>query len=334
MRHTLPLGFVIALGGALLALPDDGSAQVGKLDRSGAFFHARHETERRGQGESKVLAELDLGPIDSAMLARYAAARLGRRALNELAFDLVLAHECKARGLARSAPTLARSLATRRFFEAGRNKKTDPDGRQRLKFLNDALRELRVAALIRAARTIDDWAVRALFERRYGVGGQRVRVRQVLISFDRIEQELRKAETDCTRVQIRKRARARASELRQQLRDQDLSPLLRFSHDRQTQRMLRHEATRERAGFLEGYNYVRYGNGFAQAVRALEVGEVSRTIESSTGMHLVQVTQRTITRFDDVAKKLHEEMSRRKVTSGELRGLRRRLLTKHGYRRR
>ena len=99
------------------------SRRVGRLDASQAFYYPPFAA-----GADHVLVRTKDGLIDSATYLRYLAARLGTRYLEDLAFDFVLAKECKARGLAKSAPLLARSTAARRLHESGRKQIDDQMG--------------------------------------------------------------------------------------------------------------------------------------------------------------------------------------------------------------
>lgn len=321
MKHRHPFLFC---GFLLLAASQQSSVEpdLGRVDKTRAFYHPSF-----ARNPDAVLADTAVGGIDAATYLRYLAARHGTEDLEDLAFDLLLEKECKKRRLARIAPTLARSLGTRRFFEVGRKVEDDPSGAQRRKFTNDALRQLRIDAIVRADRARDDWAVRALFERRYGVGGEKVRVRQILVSLDATKRRL--GESDEAAAVAAAEARARA--LSERLRTESFEDLLGESDERLTRRMLRDPTQRAKAGFLAGYNFKRYGPEFADVVRGLEVGAVSAPVRTAQGFHLVQLVERTRTRFSDVVESLDLEMRRRQTTPTEVQALRRRLLKDYAF---
>ncbi|MEM7199039.1 MAG: hypothetical protein AAF628_02170 [Planctomycetota bacterium] len=155
------------LGGLVLGGPQDGVPPT-RLDATGAFFYpglAAAPTAPR--------AALRGGAIEAGTYLRYLAARVGDRYLEDLAFDLALTRECAARGLARTAPVLARSAAAQRLAASGRSAADDPNGALRRKFATEALRDLRVDALVRADRPVTDAEVRALFARRFGPDGRK-----------------------------------------------------------------------------------------------------------------------------------------------------------------
>ena len=82
---------------------------------------------------------------------------------------------------------------------------------------------------------------------------------------------------------------------------------------------------------LPNYNYHRFGDAFADAVRGLGVGEVSAPVTSSVGVHLIQLVARTTTRLEDVAPALRKELASGKARSSEVLRLRARLLDKYGF---
>lgn len=244
-------------------------------------------------------------------------------------FDDLLARECKARGLATSAPVLARSLATRRLHGSGRGLSKENDD-LRHKFRLEALRKLRIDAIVGANRAKDPKQLRILFNHRYGVGGVRVRVRQILVSFAATRNRLSSAGRSTDRDTVRAAARKRAQTLhREILGGRGFESLIGESDDRLARRLLRDPTQRAKAGFLEGYNYTRYGADFANAVRGTGVGEVSGPVESSIGFHLVQVVDRKITKFQDVKESLEKDVARGSATPAEVLALRKALFEKY-----
>ena len=101
---------------------------------------------------------------------------------------------------------------------------------------------------------------------------------------------------------------------------------------RQTRRLLRDPARKAKAGFLEGYNYQRYGDSFANAVRAMDIGGFSAPVESTVGYHVVHLVDRNTTKFADVAAALKTELGRGPASPSEALELRKALLAKYRFR--
>jgi|GEM_PF-197734 len=293
-----------------LAVAATSSAQELYLDRSGAFFATTKAAE--ALTDEAAVVTFDAGVITPDMLARFGGGRSSPRILENLAFAMALARECAARRLARSAPTLGRSEAAQQSVA---DAPLAPETRARL--ATEALRDLRIVALVGAARAKDEQALRELFEHRYGQGGVRVRVRHVLST---------------ERMSAPQTAQQRAAAMRASLaRGAAFEDLLTKSHDRVTRRLLRDPERRAEAGQIPNYNYHRYGDAFAAAVRQLEVGDVSQPVTSSVGVHLIQLLERTATPFNEVAPALREQLAGGKARSSEILELRERLLTKYRF---
>ena len=278
----------------LLALPfalqaDQDPRGFGKLDATRAFFYPNY-----AGGSAIVLAESKAGRIDSGTYLRYLATRVGTRYLEDLAFEVFLERECKARNLARAAPVLARSKAAQRFMQSGRKTEDDVGGGLRRKFINEALHVFRVGALVRADRQITAGELRSLFERRYGVGGKKARLRQVVV-----------------------RTKARALALLKRVKaGESFAEIVVASR---------------RGGDVTETEARRYGAGFALAVDGLAVGELSAPVKTRRGYHLVEVVGRTVTRFEDVEATLRAKLMGGPATTSEEASLRRVLLSKYEF---
>jgi len=308
------------------------SGSIGRLDPSGAFFYpAWAGTTQAGEGgvaSDTVVAETSLGPITAERYEHYLAAGYGKRHLDDMVFDILLAAECKARRIAGSAVVLARGNASLRLRESGRTEQDDLEGGLRQRFANDALRSMRIDALVMAARQEDPAQLKAVFDHRYGVDGIAVRVRHVLVSLARTAERtgLPEDSPECAAAA----AQAIADLERRRRAGAPWSELLAASDDRTARRMLRDPETAGEAGFLPRYNYDRFGPDFASTVRGLEVGEVGVT-SSPVGYHLVQVVERTVTRFEDVEDEVRTELRSRPVTEPAAAALRRALFEGYGY---
>ena len=298
-----------ALAMALCALA--GSAQQLRLDPSRAFFTTAADYPSR-----VAVATTTAGPITKGAYLRYLtmlpAGRADAGAVDDLGFDFLLAQRCAARNVAVSAPALARSIAARRLLDSGRTAAAG-DARLRARFATEALRDLRINALVGAARQVDPVALQSLFDHRYGDGGVRAHVRHVLLRGGDAGQRI---------AALRARLDAGA----------DFAALLPESQDRTTRRLLRDPKTAAAAGLLPNYNYTRYGDAFAAAVRALEVGAVSPPVRSPSGWHLIELVDRTVTEFVDVEAALKKELGGGKATRSEIDALRRALFTDFEFR--
>jgi PPIC-type PPIASE domain len=330
IRTYLLLVSLVFSGLSLLGCVDQKrgpTRRAGRMDASRAFYYPDFATR-----PDTVLATHRDGVLDAGTYTRYLAGRFGTRYLEDLAFDILLERECRTRGLAKNALLLARSAASRRFHESGRHAQSDPDGSLQRKFINEALRKMRVDAVAGAARRGDPAAVRALFERHFGIDGARVRVRHVLVSFRATARRLEASGMSAEPDEVRAAAKARATSLRRRIDDGEaFVALLGASDDRTTKRMLRDAEQAPHAGFLPNYNYQRYGDEFAGAAQRQKVGGVSAPVASSVGYHLVEVLARQVTKLADVEQRLRERLGRGSAKPVEVAALRRRLFAKYGF---
>ena len=316
--YCLPLLMVLG--------PSQDARRGGRLDKTQAFYYPSFAASK-----DAVLGKTAAGSISSETYLRYLAGRLGTRYLQDLAFDLALTQECKATGLARSAPMLARRLAARRFHESGRRRAGDPDGSLQLKFANESLQGLRVDALVGARRALDKKALQGLFNRRYGVGGQRVVVRQILVSFDETRKRWPASSKSPAAAAIVAAAKQRATKVLERVSAEGFTALVAETDERSARRMARDPERKEQAGVLEGYNYLRYGEAFAAAVRSLRVAEVSQPIRTATGFHVIELVSRTVTQLAAVEDVLRQELRRAPAKPADVQALRKELLKKYGF---
>ncbi len=173
-----------------------------------------------------------------------------------------------------------------------------------------------------ASRQIDEEGLVARFEREYGQGGVRVRVRQIFLNRARMQADLVRAghppeSLDQARIdgEIRRRLDALRAELDA---GADFAALAaRESHDL---------AARANGGLMENYNYDRYGELFADAVRAAEVGVPFGPLATPLGWHLGLVEERVSTDLKDVREELLERMRTDEAQPIERSQLRRRLV--------
>ena len=329
MARIVP-GFVIALG-TILFLTDNGIGQerapIGRLDPSGAFFSAPFTEKPAG-----VIIKSTAGSIDSSTYLRYLAARLGTRYLDDLAYDFLLGHECRTRGLARGASRLARGLAAQRFMGSGRKADADRTAEMRRKFAIESLRKMRIDALVRADRKVTDGELRELFHRRYGVNGERVSMRHVLVSFAATRRRLEAAGAGAGDQAVEAAAMKRAEQLLARLKTGTrFEGLLPGSDDRTTRSQLADPSQAAEAGLLTGYVHPRYGKGIGDAARDLDVGQVSPLVRGRLGVHLVRLQSRKMTKLKAVAEALRRELRAERVSTSEALTLKRKLFEKYEY---
>jgi hypothetical protein len=167
------------------------------------------------------------------------------------------------------------------------------------------LREDRLAALVQSRREPGAKALRRLFDAHYGVDGQRVALRHVLVSFHRIRYEIEghRRGVTATQAEIDRIATERAQKLQQ-----DLAAGLTFEE-------LQRRSDDPR-GLIADYDYQQFGVEFAEAVRAMQPGE-SRLVRSSHGWHLVRLESRKTTKFEDVQPELQQLLREEPPTLGE-----------------
>jgi len=326
MAMTRLVALLIAL--ALVPAPPEHRADAGRLDATGAFFYPPAVVQ-----PDQALATTTAGPVLAETYLRYLASNHETEELADLLFDILLARECDSRGLLRSAPVLARSLATKRLSDSGRIKDDEAVRELRPRFATQALRELRVEALIRDDRPVDDAELLALFERRFGRDGVRHRARQLLISYPATRRLLAAREVPDDDESVRRVARERAAALVKRLEAGDaFFDLLVHSDDRSARRLLRDPARAEEAGLVSGYDQQRYGPPFSDAVSGLAPGEHSPPVETAAGLHIIQLLSREVTRFEDVRDALTRQLTARRPTPAEEAALRDRLFEKYQVR--
>ena len=183
-------------------------------------------------------------------------------------------------------------------------------------------REALESAIVMATREATDELLQARFESDYGQGGVRVEVRHMLIAPSREKARLSRAGTpleQLTGPRIQEAVDARAADFARRLRaGEDFAELAKLESD--------DLSAKQTGGFLPGYNYQRYGEVFAEAVRAAEVGQLVGPIETPAGRHLLEVTERTVTEFEAVSGELVQAVLTADVSPMERYQLRRSLL--------
>ncbi|MDP6423606.1 MAG: peptidylprolyl isomerase [Planctomycetota bacterium] len=313
-------------GCQVTAKQDQDPKPIGQIDATRSFFVPPFAAARG------VLARAGGTDIGLVAYKSWLLSQAGRSLLEDFAFDMVLARECAALKVARGAEKLCVNRAMARGKSMGLNKHTDPFFDSRRRLANEELRALRVAALVKLDRRPTEQELRRLFHHEYGVDGTKVVVRQIWVSFNATERQIDPKLTPRTRqMRAHAIARAKARKLHERIKNGEaFAAVLPESDDPLTRAQLADPRFAKRAGIVPGYNYQRFGTGFAKAVRDLKAGEISAPVKTTHGWHIIDLVSRKETKFEDVQDALAKSHALLPPTHEEARVLRERLFTKHG----
>ena len=195
------------------------------------------------------------------------------------------------------------------------------------------LRDLRIAALVQVSRELDERRLRRTFEHHYGVDGLRVRVRHLFQGFQRTRKQLlAERGTQPPEEEVDAIVRARVQALWEAHRDRGESfadLIAKGTDDPVARAAARDPATRADAGWLRNYNFQAFGVEFAEAVRALQPGQVSEPVRTSHGYHLIALDDLQRTQFEDVRADVEQLAREEPPSRAERRVLRERLFAKY-----
>jgi len=196
----------------------------------------------------------------------------------------------------------------------------------------DGLREARIAALVQAAREPTPARLRRVFEEHYGVDGLRVVVRHVFQSFGAERHRLAQAGGTPDEETVAENVRRRMAALMALHENGTPFHLLvaRGSEDPRGRALALDPAHAHRAGEIEGYNFQHFGPEFADAVRAMQPGDVRGPLRTSHGWHIVRLESVTRTEFADVEEKVRELLRNEPPSLAERRELLARLAAEYG----
>ena len=190
--------------------------------------------------------------------------------------------------------------------------------------------------LVLATRKITEEQIRRKFEDLYGLGGVRVVVRQIQVSLaPLLQEELRKGKSieEVDRKNLERRALEKARRIRERiLKGEPFWKVCVEESDEPAARAAAGDPEKaKRAGLVEGYNYQRFGGAFADAVRALKPGEVSKPVPFKSGSevvsyHVIKLDKRIVTRLEDVRTRVVQALKEEPPTFFEKLKLRRSLL--------
>ena len=159
--------------------------------------------------------------------------------------------------------------------------------------------------------------LRERFEVEYGPGGVRTEVRHIILTRAREGLELAQRDVPAeerTPEKIQQRIVERALEIVAELEaGADFAQLAaRYSHDNQASRT---------GGFIEKYDFLRYGPALATAIAEAEINTISDPVVTPTAVHVFEVTKRTHTEFAEVEDSLRARLESEPASPIELEGV-------------
>ncbi|QDU67062.1 peptidylprolyl isomerase [Engelhardtia mirabilis] len=297
------------------APPSEGSVQVGPVADE-ALGSTRPEAVPAPDGIAALIDDeiaITLDEYKTYLLEIY-----GRRPLEELVYLRLLEREAAALSIevteaevdAAVQAVYDQLLAVRHQgrlealeAELGEAGYTSESYRRSLRVKEHiTLLETREALVL---REVTEDMIRERFERDFGVDGVRVEVRHIFLNRARLKADMIRSGADPASLgtaQVEAALASKAASLLEQLRSgADFEALARAnSHDLSVQ---------QNGGMIPGYNYRRYGEPMAAAVRAAQVGVPTGPVATTAGLHLIEVTERTATSLDDVREELRSTLA-------------------------
>lgn len=264
----------------------------------------------------------------------YLYQRFGKRGVREMIGDILVEQEATRYGITVDEAEVVK-LADER--EAGMRRGMDEkgflsnlqqNGQDYGMFRNsveaEIRNELRLSALVMKTRAATDEKIAQLFDRKYGLGGVRMRVRHVVAMPNILRAEAVRAGAEPNSIDmeaLRANARERAEQARQRLAGgEDFAAVAtELSHDR---------VTKDRGGEIQNYNGRLYGPNFRAALDSMQPGQISPVVESGAGYHVLELLERTETRLIDVRDELIDEILSAQPNFQEMTSLRNSLIDK------
>ncbi len=240
--------------------------------------------------------------------------RLGKRPVEEYVADLLVEQEAAAYGIVLEPAELEAMAAEREKTEretpqpGGFEERLEREGKDlamyRALIREEIKREYLTGELVLATRVVTDERLQQEFEREYGLGGLKLKVRHVLIMPNVLRAERIRAGAKPNEVDLQAlkgEARQLAADALSQLQGgADFAAVAAASsHDR---------VTREQGGELQNYNGRLYGPAFRAAVESMQPGDLSEVIETGAGFHVVQLVDRVETSLDQVRDALVKQI--------------------------
>lgn len=269
--------------------------------------------------EAKPLPEGAVARLGERLISHqeyldYLYLRIGKRAVRDLATDLMVEQEAARYGMnadpaevqkqVQAAEDQARSSPRGMNFEQEIQMSGQSLDQFREQKARDARRELLLAGLVRATRVVTDERLKQEFELKYGPGGTKLQVRHILVMPNVLKSEAIRGgkkpnEIDMEQIKAEARAKAEAAAARLLAGADFAAVAAEVSHD---------QTTKQKGGEIANYDGRLYGNAFREAVLALAPGAVSGVVETGAGFHVIQLVGRTDTQLEQVRSTLIAEI--------------------------
>ena len=283
--------------------------------------------------DDEVAARIDDVVISKEDYGRFLVEKFGREPLQELIDRHLLAREAERLEITVTEAEVEAAVenAWQSFLQRARGdeealiKDVERNGftleeyRNRLR--GEARDELLAQALCLATRVITEEDLRARYARDYGDDGNRVEVRHLFMNPARLRADLIAEGVPTSKlssIELDRRLRAAITESLERIRaGEDFAAVAaETSHD---------IAAPITGGALANYDYRAYGEPFANAVRAAEVGVPVGPVKTTAGYHVIEVTARTYTSFEEAEAALRETLTTEPADYAEVEALRERL---------
>jgi peptidyl-prolyl cis-trans isomerase SurA len=279
-----------------------------------------------------VVARVNGKDISLETYKDYIYAQYGKRGVRDMVAEMLIAEAAESFGVKIDQTELAAKAEER---EQGMRKGLDEatfmenlkrQGQSyamyRANLLRDLRSELLLGEMVLKTRVATDDKIQSFFERQYGQGGVKMRVRQILIMPNILRANLVRGGTkpaDIDMAVIKQKARELAMEAHDRLANgEDFAKVAaELSHDR---------VTKDVGGEMKNYRGRMYGPAFRGALDKLQAGELSGVVESGAGLHVIELIERTETKIQAVRDQIAAEVLRAEPTFQEISGLRNSLL--------
>lgn len=328
VRLLLRAGFALALSLA--------AASVATARLAAPLAPAAAQTEEADQEPlpDGVVARLDGEDILRDDYLDFLYLRFGKRGVQEMIGGLLVEREAARHGITASPEEVAaaaeeREEASQRgldqeTFRANLRRNGQSYAMYRAQIEAEAREQILQRKLVLAMRVVTDQKIQDHFERKYGEGGVRMRVRHVLtmpnvLRAEKVRAGTAPGEVDMEEMRAQARAQAEQAQRRLAAGEDFAAVAAELSHDR---------VTKDAGGELQNYNGRLYGPDFRAALDALEPGGTSGVIESGAGFHVVRLEERTVTRMADVHDEIVEELMSAEPTFQEMSALRNGLIAR------
>lgn len=279
-----------------------------------------------------VVARLNGEDISKQTYLDYLYQRFGKRGVREMVGDILVEREAsrysividslEVKRLADEREAGARRGMDEADFLANLERNGQDYALYRAGLEIEVRNELRLSALVRKTRVATDEKIDQLFERKYGLGGVRMRVRHIVAMPNILRAETVRGGAEPSSIdmqEIRARSRALAEDARARIAsgEEFAAVAAALSHDR---------VTKDRGGEIQNYNGRLYGPEFRNALNQLEIGQVSGVVESGAGFHVVELLERSQTSLAEVRDELIDEILDAEPNFQEMAGLRNALI--------